>query len=157
MVGCWYLCMICDSFWVQHWYHSLGRDSESKSKFGYPQSAQNWFLIASGCSSLRDEAPAPNRVRNGVRTCPHAPLILRHVRSSLGHAPGVTTCARHSKSFDPRSHALAALRPLGTRARIIHAVIQSAAHSAVSSPCQHRNILEIFPPVNYSFSPYNFW
>ncbi|GFY86194.1 hypothetical protein Acr_04g0009320 [Actinidia rufa] len=66
------------------------------------------------CSSRRYGAPAPNRVRNGVRTCPHTPFEDRRVRSVSATRPG-------------RSHALPRARRrthAPTRAR------EEAAHAA---------------------------
>ena len=82
-----FYCLVCGwfDFEYNNWYQSLGRVSD------ICRSAQNWFQIAPRCCSLGDEAPALNRVENGVWTHPHAPPPLRWVRSSLGHAHEVTT------------------------------------------------------------------
>ncbi|GFZ18142.1 transketolase family protein [Actinidia rufa] len=46
------------------------------------RSTQKWRLSIPPDSSRRDEAPAPNRVKIGRRTSPHAPPEVRRVRST---------------------------------------------------------------------------
>ncbi|GFZ10467.1 GDSL-like Lipase/Acylhydrolase superfamily protein [Actinidia rufa] len=46
------------------------------------QSAQKWRLSIPPDSSRRDEAPAPNGVKIGLQTSPHAPPEVRRVRST---------------------------------------------------------------------------
>ena len=62
-------CLTCYWFDFDHnnWYQSPSWFSNLQ------KSARNQFLIAPWCSSLRDEAPAPDRVGNGVQMCPHRP------------------------------------------------------------------------------------
>ncbi|GFS45536.1 hypothetical protein Acr_00g0096630 [Actinidia rufa] len=67
---------------------------------------KKWCLSIPPDSSRRDEAPAPNRVKIGRRTSPHAPPEVRRVRSTRAHAPHALQGRRRVKSLISTEKAL---------------------------------------------------
>ncbi|GFS38896.1 hypothetical protein Acr_00g0060030 [Actinidia rufa] len=68
------------------------------------RSAQKWHLSIPPDSSRRDKAPAPNRVKIGRRTSPHAPPEVRRFRSTRTHAPHARQMKKMMAAIPTRPH-----------------------------------------------------
>ncbi|GFY97422.1 hypothetical protein Acr_11g0017280 [Actinidia rufa] len=75
----------------------FGGERKPILNFDQIRSAQKWRLSIPPDSSRRDEAPAPNGVKIGLQTSPHAPPEVRRVRSTR------PTRAREVSDFDRRA------------------------------------------------------
>ncbi|GFZ15575.1 S-adenosyl-L-methionine-dependent methyltransferases superfamily protein [Actinidia rufa] len=120
---------------------NFGGERKPISNSDQIRSAQKWRLSIPPDSSRRDEAPAPNGVKIGLQTSPHAPPEVRRVRSTR------PTRAREVSNFLPEKPCLSFLGIPDSSARSVFRDFASILENTM------RRVLQILQCIEHRSVP----